>query len=100
MKTFVKIRFADNPKLKDIVIAGGFKAQGNTIMLDVDKKLNDSNIRLEDHKYHYITDVKLENINDTIHPDLLDKFQTFVFSGYYRKDNGYVKCIVEYKISE
>ena len=100
MKTFVKIRFTDNRKLKDIVIAGGFKTQGSTIMLDVDNKPNDSKIRLEDHKYHYITDIKLENINDNIHPDLLDKFQAFVFSGYYKKDNGYVKCTIEYKISE
>jgi hypothetical protein len=100
MKTFIKIKFTENSKLKDIVIAGGFKTQGNTIMLDVDKELNDSKTRLEDHKYHYITDIKLENINGDIHPDLLDKFQTFVFSGYYRKDNGYVKCTIEYKISE
>lgn len=67
-------------------------------MLDVNKKENDSQTCLADIKYHQIRDIKLVSININ-NQNIMDHLQTVILSGYYKtKDNGYVPCLVEYKI--
>jgi len=101
MKNFVTISFPDNPKMKDICIKGGVQITGDYLILEdaEQKEANKKTICLSEIKSHHISNVKFVSLNGNENiPELRDRAQTIVFSGFYSTNRGYLKCLITCKI--